>query len=363
MTHNKSAFALLSVIVVAAFFNLGLMGPAAAESSDRADRGVAIRNFYSAWVSTQTYREGSVVTYKGASYICLVKNTGVAPNKNSGDWAIFAAPGATGAQGPIGLTGATGSQGAAGAPGPQGPIGLTGATGATGPAGPTGPRGSAGPIGSEGPAGPAGARGPAGPTGPAGPAGALPTCTPPDVAVLYNGAFICKSAVPRFTVNGDGTLTDNQTGLMWEMQTSICSGEVTCYFNVYSWSGSGSAADGRLFEVFLAGLNGGDYYSPSAGQDVNAAPKGPGSCFAKHCDWRIPTVVELQTIVDLGCGSGPPCIDPAFGPTQPSGYWSSSAVEGDPNSAWYVDFGAGDGGAGFFNKRPGSSARAVRSSR
>lgn len=362
MTHHKSEFAPLGAIVIAAFYGLGFIGAAAAEPSDRADRGVAIRNFYSAWVSTETYREGSVVTYKGASYICLVRNTDVAPNKNTRDWTILAAPGATGPQGPMGLTGAIGPQGVAGAPGPQGPIGLTGAPGSTGPAGPTGPRGSAGPIGSAGPAGPAGARGPAGPTGPAGPAGALPTCTPPDVAVLYNGTFICKSAMPRFTVNGDGTLTDNQTGLMWEMQTSACSGEVTCYTNTYSWSSSGSAADGTLFTGLLAGLNGGDYYSPAAGQDVSA---GPESCFANHCDWRIPTVVELQTIVDLsasGCSSGSPCIDPAFGPTQALTYWSTSAVAGDPNHAWVVGFSA-DGLLNAFVKPYNDSARAVRSSR
>lgn len=347
MTHHKSAFAPLGAIVVAAFFSLGFIGTAAAEPSDH---GVAIRNFYSAWVSTQSYREGSVVTYKGTSYISLVSNTGVAPNKNTGDWAILAAAGATGPQGPIGLTGATGPQGVAGAPGPQGPIGFPGATGATGPAGPTGPWGSAGPIGSVGPA------------GPTGPAGALPTCTPPDVAVLYNGTFICKSAMPRFTVNGDGTLTDNQTGLMWEMQTSVCSGEVTCYTNTYSWSSSGSAADGTLFTGFIAGLNGGDYLSPSAGQDVSA---GPGSCFANHCDWRIPTIAELQTIFDLsasGCFSGP-CIDPAFGPTQASLYWSSSAVAGDASYAWFANFTLGFVGHPSEFKTNDYYARAVRSGR
>jgi hypothetical protein len=160
-------------------------------------------------------------------------------------------------------------------------------------------------------------------------------------------------------VNGDGTLTDNHTGLMWEIETTTCSGEVTCYTNAYDWSGSGSAADGRLFAVFIAALNGGDYYSPSAGQGVSA---GPRSCFATHCDWRIPTLAELLTIANLsasGCSS--PCIDPAFGPTQPGDYWSSSAVEGNPNFAWYVDFLTGD--AGTFNKRPGAYARAVRSGR
>jgi len=175
------------------------------------------------------------------------------------------------------------------------------------------------------------------------------------------------ASAPRYVANGDGTLTDNQTGLMWEMQTSTCSGEMTCYTNRYTWSSTGTLADGTLYTVLIAGLNGGDYYSPSAGQVVSSRP---GSCFANHCDWRIPTIAELQTIIERtasGCGSGSPCIDPAFGPTQASAYWSSSAFAGStfpsaPDNAWDVWFGTGDaypddGKAGAYY------ARAVRSSR
>jgi hypothetical protein len=38
---------------------------------------------------------------------------------------------------------------------------------------------------------------------------------------LYNGAFVCKTAVPHFVDNGDGTVTDNVTGLMWEQKTGV----------------------------------------------------------------------------------------------------------------------------------------------
>jgi hypothetical protein len=64
--------------------------------------------------------------------------------------------------------------------------------------------------------------------------------------------------------------------------------------------------------------------------------------FAGHCDWRVPTVVELQTIADptaSGCGSGSPCIDPVFGPTVADFYLSSTTVADIPGSnAWCVYF-------------------------
>jgi hypothetical protein len=58
-------------------------------------------------------------------------------------------------------------------------------------------------------------------------------------------------------------------------------------------------------------------------------------------DWRIPNIVELQTIVDLGapgCGTGTPCIDPIFGPTASDGYWSSSTYASGYGYAWGVFF-------------------------
>jgi hypothetical protein len=185
--------------------------------------------------------------------------------------------------------------------------------------------------------------------------------------VSYQGALVCKSTLPRYVANGDGTVMDNLTGLMWEQQTSTCSGEVTCYSNIYTWASTStlSLADGTLFTGFIAGLNGGDYYSPSAGQDVSA---GPGSCFANHCDWRIPTIAELQTIIEStapGCDSGSPCVDPAFGPTQASNYWSSSALADNTQNAWVVYFFDGQvfGPGGVGVKLSLYYARAVRSVR
>jgi len=184
------------------------------------------------------------------------------------------------------------------------------------------------------------------------------------VAVLYNGAFICKSAVPHYADNGDGTVTDNTTGLMWEKKTGTFgrqppNPDVHDVSYIYTWSAASPFTDpsGTLFTTFLATLNGGDYYNPTDMMDENA---NPGTCFANHCDWRIPTVVELQSILlaPLPCTS--PCVDPTFGPTG-SVYWSSSSLAGGPNGAWGVDF-FSDFHA-TLHKEVAFSARAVRGGR
>jgi hypothetical protein len=96
---------------------------------------VAIRSFGGAWAAGATFKTGTVVTYRGSSYLCLVRNSGVAPNTNTGDWALLDS---AGAQGPRGATGAIG---------PEGPPGLQGAVGPAGPRGVPGPPGPAGAAG------------------------------------------------------------------------------------------------------------------------------------------------------------------------------------------------------------------------
>ncbi len=270
---------------------------------------------------------------------------------------IFTADiGANGAQGPAGVQGAAGPAGAPGGTGPAGPAGPQGMAGPIGPPGATGPAGPTGATGAQG------AQGTQGNTGPQGPAGAgIPTCTKLNShLVSANGTLVCQ---PRYVDNGDGTVTDNATGLMWEQTTDTCGGEVTCYFNEYTWSPApGTPGDGTIFTSFIAGLNGGSYSSPSLGLELST---GPGTCLANHCDWRIPSIGELQLIVDAiasGCGSGSACIDSTFGPTRTANYWSSSSVATDPSEAWNVGFG-NSGVFGANSKDNPSYARAVRGGR
>lgn len=139
----------------------------------------------------------------------------------------------------------------------------------------------------------------------------------------------------RFVDNGDGTVTDTQTGLMWEQKDNLNGvanpSDPHDADNTYAWSATGTSPDGSAFSTFLGTLNNGtssDFVSISG-------------CFAGHCDWRLPTIAELGTILDstvAGCGSGNPCIDSVFGPTQPNSYLSSTTYTSNLTDAFVVDF-------------------------
>jgi hypothetical protein len=59
--------------------------------------------------------------------------------------------------------------------------------------------------------------------------------------------------------------------------------------------------------------------------------------------WRVPSLVELLTLIDER-GAAPPIIDAAaFPDTKAGSYWSSSTFSGGPTSSWYVSFGEGYG--------------------
>jgi len=145
---------------------------------------------------------------------------------------------------------------------------------------------------------------------------------------------------------------------MWEKKTGISGtanpSDVHDVNNTYTWSAASPFTDpsGTLYTNFLFHLN--DLLTPN---DGTATP-----CFAGYCDWRIPTIGELRSILPAPsptCASSP-CIDPAFWPTQASLYWSSSSLT-SPNTAWDVNFGNGDVNFGF--KDDGLYARAVRGGR
>lgn len=109
----------------------------------------------------------------------------------------------------------------------------------------------------------------------------------------------------KFVDNGDGIVTDTQTGLMW-------------------------VKDGNS-----EGCNNGK--SLTWEQAIKFCNK---LKFAGYSDWRLPTINELQSIVNYGTYN--PSIDTSYFPnTKDNYYWSATTYVYSTGYAWYVYFGNG----------------------
>jgi hypothetical protein len=145
-----------------------------------------------------------------------------------------------------------------------------------------------------------------------------------------------------FTDNGNGTVTDNNTGLMWQKcsigqnNDAACSGTASIY-NWYRASGTYSAT-----------------YNPTSLDVCGSLVLG------SYSDWRLPAKKELITIVDYAIPYPGPTIRTVYFPnTKSSDYWSSTTYAGGPVNAWGVDF--GDGGVyGYGKYFDGLYVRCVR---
>jgi hypothetical protein len=164
-------------------------------------------------------------------------------------------------------------------------------------------------------------------------------------------------AALSYTDNGDGTITDNNTGLMWEKKDD--SGGIHGMNNGYTWGMSDPPymMNGTMVTTLLSALN-------------------AGAGFAGHRDWRIPDVKELQSIVDYEIAHPGPTVNAAFhnaagcpgctdvtlascSCTASDFYWSSTTIRGTPGGAWVVPFNFG--GVGYGDKSFSGAVRAVRS--
>ena len=113
----------------------------------------------------------------------------------------------------------------------------------------------------------------------------------------------CHGPALSYTDNGDGTFTDNNTGDIWEIKTSVA-GSVHNSNNTYNWSTNTLDPNGTLFLDFLFKLNN----RCQNDETVDCSTNGDADCggvgglcgFAGFRDWCIPNVKKLQSIVDYG---------------------------------------------------------------
>ena len=112
----------------------------------------------------------------------------------------------------------------------------------------------------------------------------------------------------RFTDNGDGTVTDRLTGLMW-LKDGGC-------LRTKWQSASDTLADLNNYE----GQNTCDGYT------------------GNYTDWRIPTMNELKSLINYGSADSAQWLDSeGFVNVKSTYYWSSTTYLGNAAKAWMVN--------------------------
>jgi hypothetical protein len=101
---------------------------------------------------------------------------------------------------------------------------------------------------------------------------------------------------PRFTDNGDGTVTDNLTGLMWAQNANI----------------SGS----KIWDDAVDWCNALDH--------------------AGHCNWRLPNILELYSLIDLGSYNVSLPDSHPFSGIESVCYWTSTTFAYYDGIAWDI---------------------------
>ena len=157
--------------------------------------------------------------------------------------------------------------------------------------------------------------------------------------------------VRSYTSLAGGMVQDNVTGLIWEMKEHMDSAADYANphdaDNTYTWCDSNS------------NTNGGSTGTCGANNTVEFLSALNSANFGGHNDWRLPTIKELATLVELGQSS--PAIEPVFAVnSQSARYWSSTTNAQNPHYAWFVDFPYESSNGLNANKSSGYYVRAVR---
>jgi hypothetical protein len=120
---------------------------------------------------------------------------------------------------------------------------------------------------------------------------------------------------PTYSDNGDGTILDQVSGLIWQVNDVPTPGSCTA-----------SSPDA-----------GADALAPAECNMADAMAYCAGLKLAGHSDWRLPTKGELESL--LWCNKAqPPYIANSFVNTPSAAFWTSSIEEKSTSNGWVVNF-------------------------
>lgn len=138
--------------------------------------------------------------------------------------------------------------------------------------------------------------------------GALLNCAGSGQDAEYQAGLPYPS--PRFADNGNGTVTDRYTGLIWLQDANR--------FGVVNWE---------------QGLNLCNNLAGGSDGLTDGSVQG---------DWRLPNVNEMESILHLDNSSGVAIESPnPFRNLQPANYWTSTSTASFPALGWYVALAVG----------------------
>ncbi|MGH7790078.1 MAG: DUF1566 domain-containing protein [Candidatus Binatia bacterium] len=150
------------------------------------------------------------------------------------------------------------------------------------------------------------------------------------ISSVENALDGCAMAGDRFVDNGDGTITDRQTRLLWEKKTAVDRavqpGNLHDGDATYAWAGTCVPSEievacqptAAALAVCPAGAPGcaicGDEQACEIDDGATTifdwVAQLNAAAFAGYSDWRVPTLGELGTLVDRGTAL--PAVDAAF---------------------------------------------------
>ena len=140
--------------------------------------------------------------------------------------------------------------------------------------------------------------------------------------------------LPVSTTTPHACVKDNVTGLMWEVKTPSDSVGLHNRGNTYTWYNTNPSTNGGR-----PGVAGGGTCSGSVcdTQGFVTAVNSTGLC--GYNDWRMPTVTELQGLLNYNNVVNGVTLDSEFFPNAiDSLFWSASPVSDNTDGAWGVDF-------------------------
>lgn len=134
--------------------------------------------------------------------------------------------------------------------------------------------------------------------------------------LMTAAAALLTLALPAhaaFTNNGDGTVTDSTTGLMWDR----------CAIGFTDKDCTVGSATARSWEAALAAVD-------TANADTHRG----------HSDWRLPNRTELESLIDITQANTATSsnFSAAFPNTPQTRFWSSTTDAYDNDNAWPIYF-------------------------